>query len=85
LYEFLRKEAGGEGPYVLPVPFLNVLNGGAHSGNTMAFQEFIIAPVGANSFEDAMRMGAETYHRLKAVISAKHGPAGEHRSPLYTD
>ncbi|KEZ44023.1 Enolase [Scedosporium apiospermum] len=74
LYEFLRGEAGVEGPFVLPVPFLNVLNGGVHSGNKMAFQEFMIAPVGATSFEESIRIGCEVYHRLKEVITAKHGP-----------
>lgn len=80
LYEFLRGEAGVEGPFVLPVPFLNVLNGGVHSGNKMAFQEFMIAPVGATSFEESIRIGCEVYHRLKEVITAKHGPAGRPRS-----
>ncbi|KAF2103042.1 enolase [Rhizodiscina lignyota] len=77
LYEFLRKEAGvaTESKYVLPVPFLNVLNGGVHSGNTMAFQEIMLAPVGATSFEEAVRMACEVYHRLKTVISDKYGPS----------
>ncbi|KAK0656198.1 Enolase, C-terminal TIM barrel domain-containing protein [Cercophora newfieldiana] len=75
LYEFIRKEAGISGTYVLPVPFMNVLNGGVHSGNMMAFQEFMIAPVGATSFAEAMRMGAEVYHRLKQVVAEKYGPA----------
>ncbi|KAB5585929.1 Enolase, C-terminal TIM barrel domain-containing protein [Coniochaeta sp. 2T2.1] len=74
LYEFLRREAGRDkGPFVMPVPFLNVLNGGVHSGNTMAFQEIMIAPVGAGSFEEAMRMAAEVYHCLEKVISDKYG------------
>ncbi|KAK4166279.1 enolase [Cladorrhinum sp. PSN259] len=74
LYEFLRKEAGRDhGPYVIPVPFLNVLNGGVHSGNTMAFQEIMIAPVGAGSIEEGIRMGAEVYHKLKVVISERFG------------
>ncbi|KAI0178471.1 Enolase, C-terminal TIM barrel domain-containing protein [Pestalotiopsis sp. NC0098] len=76
LYEFLRKEAGlPEGDVIMPVPFFNVLNGGAHSGNAMAFQEFMIAPVGASSMEAAVRMGAETYHQLKKVIVQKWGPS----------
>lgn len=66
-----------DGPYVMPVPFFNVLNGGVHSGNSMAFQEIMVAPVGATSFEEAMRMGSEVYHRLKEVIKGKYGPAGE--------
>ncbi|KAK3990680.1 enolase [Cladorrhinum sp. PSN332] len=74
LYEFLRKEAGRDrGPYVVPVPFLNVLNGGVHSGNTMAFQEIMIAPVGAGSFEEGIRMATEVYHKLKAVIGDRFG------------
>ncbi|KAI0545341.1 Enolase, C-terminal TIM barrel domain-containing protein [Xylaria curta] len=77
LYEFLRKEAGLlESDVVMPVPFFNVLNGGAHSGNSMAFQEFMIAPVGAASMKEAIRMGAETYHHLQAVIERKFGRAG---------
>jgi len=59
----------------MPVPFFNVLNGGVHSGNTMAFQEVMIAPVGAESMAEAIRMGAETYHELKKVITKKFGPS----------
>lgn len=60
-------------PYVLPVPFFNVLNGGVHSGNPMAFQEFMIAPVGASSMANAVQMGAEVYSHLKSIIVAKFG------------
>jgi enolase len=59
----------------MPVPFFNVLNGGVHSGNTMAFQEIMLAPTGAKSITEAVQMGAETYHALKAVITKKFGPA----------
>jgi len=59
----------------MPVPFFNVLNGGVHSGNTMAFQEIMLAPVGATSMAEAVRMGAETYHTLKKVITEKFGAA----------
>lgn len=59
--------------YVLPVPAFNVINGGSHAGNSLAFQEFMILPVGASSFTEAMRMGAETYQHLKGVIKAKYG------------
>lgn len=84
LYEFLRKEAGlPEGDVIMPVPFFNVLNGGAHSGNAMAFQEFMIAPVGASSIEAAVRMGAETYHQLEKVIVQKWGPSGKYQGPLF--
>ncbi|KAF5013163.1 hypothetical protein FDECE_827 [Fusarium decemcellulare] len=73
LYEFLRNEAGIKKPYVMPAPFLNILNGGVHSGNTMAFQEIMIAPTGASSFEEGIRMAAEVYHTLKWVIAEKFG------------
>ena len=62
---------------MLPVPFFNVLNGGVHSGNLMAFQEFMIAPVGASSITHAVQMGAEVYQELKDVVKAKYGSAGE--------
>ncbi|KAI1324222.1 Enolase, C-terminal TIM barrel domain-containing protein [Xylariaceae sp. FL0255] len=77
LYQFLRREAGLDenSDTIMPVPFFNVLNGGVHSGNTMAFQEFMIAPVGASSIGEAVRMGAETYHHLKKVIIQKWGSA----------
>lgn len=76
LYEFLRQEALATGPYVLPTPFFNVLNGGKHSGNTMAFQEFMIAPVGATSITHAVQIGSEVYQALKAIITQKFGSAG---------
>ncbi|PMD33392.1 enolase [Hyaloscypha variabilis F] len=76
LYEHLRLEAGAlKAPYIMPVPFFNVLNGGVHSGNTMAFQEIMLAPTGATSITEAVQMGAETYHALKTVITKKFGPA----------
>ena len=59
--------------FVLPVPAFNVINGGSHAGNALAFQEFMILPVGASSFTEAMRMGAEVYQHLKGVIKAKYG------------
>lgn len=59
--------------YVMPVPFFNVLNGGVHSGNPMAFQEFMVAPVGASSTSHAIQMGAEVYSQLKSLIVAKFG------------
>jgi enolase len=60
----------------MPVPFFNVLNGGVHSGNTMAFQEIMLAPTGATSMAEAVQMGAETYHCLKKVITEKFGASG---------
>jgi len=57
----------------LPVPAFNVINGGSHAGNKLAMQEFMILPVGAESFTEAMRIGAEVYHNLKSVIQKKYG------------
>lgn len=76
LYEFLAGESGSSTDgYILPVPFMNVLNGGDHSGNPMAFQEFMIAPVGASSFVEAVQWNAETYATLKGIIESKYGKA----------
>jgi len=76
LYAFLAKESEtSTDNFVLPVPFMNVLNGGDHSGNAMAFQEFMIAPVGATSFSEAVRFNAETYSCLKNLIVNIHGKA----------
>jgi enolase len=72
LYQHIAKLAGKKN-LVLPVPCLNVINGGSHAGNKLAFQEFMLFPVGANSFAEAMEMGCETYHHLKAVIKKKYG------------
>jgi len=76
LYDFIRRESGTTGPYILPVPFFNVLNGGVHSGNTMAFQEIMMAPTGASSFHEAMQMGSEVYQTLKKIIADKFGSPG---------
>ena len=64
LYRYL----GGLQARMLPVPMMNVLNGGVHADNTVDFQEFMIMPVGAESFAQALRMGAETFHTLKKVL-----------------
>jgi len=64
---------GNEGKMVLPVPCFNVINGGSHAGNKLAFQEYFIIPVGAKSFKEAMRIGAECYHNLKSIIKKKFG------------
>lgn len=61
----------------MPVPFFNVLNGGVHSGNKMAFQETMIAPVGASSITEAIQMGSEVYQELKKVLVKKFGPSGK--------
>ena len=63
---------GGEVKMCLPVPCLNVINGGVHAGNALAFQEFFLIPSGASSFAEAMRLGAETYAKLKKVIEIMH-------------
>lgn len=67
LYQYL----GGPSARCLPVPMMNILNGGAHSDNNVDLQEFMIMPVGAPSFCEALRMGAEVFHRLKAVLKEK--------------
>jgi len=58
---------------VLPVPCFNVINGGSHAGNKLAFQEYFIIPVGAKNFKEAMRIGAECYHVLKGILKKKFG------------
>merc|ERR1719253_2334719 len=73
LYKHIADLAGNSGPMVLPVPCFNVINGGSHAGNKLAFQEYFIIPVGAESFKDAMRIGAECYHTLKGIIKKKFG------------
>ncbi len=65
------KYLGGNNARRLPVPFLNILNGGKHADNNVDIQEFMIVPKGAKSFSDAMRMAAETYHTLKSVLKSK--------------
>ena len=67
LYRYL----GGINAVTLPVPMMNILNGGAHANNNLDFQEFIITPVGAENFEHAMQMGAEIFHRLKKILNEK--------------
>jgi enolase len=64
----LYRYVGGTNAHVLPVPMLNVLNGGVHADNNVDFQEFMVMPVGAPSFSEALRWGVETYHALKAVL-----------------
>ena len=64
----LWRYLGGESAHILPVPMMNVLNGGAHADNAVDFQEFMIVPVGAESFSEALRMGAEVFHHLKATL-----------------
>ncbi|MCX6273208.1 MAG: phosphopyruvate hydratase [Bacteroidetes bacterium] len=64
----LYRYIGGVNATVLPIPMMNILNGGSHADNCIDFQEFMIMPVGASSFTDAIRMGAEVFHNLKAVL-----------------
>ncbi|HUY86685.1 MAG TPA: phosphopyruvate hydratase [Acidimicrobiales bacterium] len=67
LYRYL----GGAGAHILPIPMMNVLNGGAHADNNVDFQEFMIVPRGASSFSEAVQWGAETYHCLKGILNSK--------------
>lgn len=67
----LFRYLGGPNAHLLPVPMMNILNGGAHADNNVDIQEFMIAPVGAATFEEALRWGAETYHALKAVLKQR--------------
>jgi enolase len=64
----LYRSVGGANAHVLPVPMMNVLNGGAHADNSVDFQEFMVMPVGAASYAEALRWGAETYHVLKGIL-----------------
>ncbi|TIB97764.1 kinase-like protein [Wallemia mellicola] len=73
LYKHLASLTGVKAPYVLPTPAFNVINGGSHAGNALAFQEFMILPTGAKSFTEAMQIGSEAYQALKKVIKAKYG------------
>jgi len=74
LYEHIADLAGNPTDKMfLPVPAFNIINGGSHAGNKLAMQEFMVLPVGASSFTEAMKMGSEVYHNLKAVIKKKYG------------
>ena len=70
LYEYL---GGSGGTFILPVPLLNIINGGAHAGNKLSFQEFMIVPVGADTFKSALRIAVEVYHTLKQVLKSRYG------------
>src|SRR3954447_11941048 len=67
LYRYL----GGVAARVLPVPMMNVINGGAHADSSVDLQEFMLAPIGASSFSEALRMGAETFHTLRGVLKKR--------------
>ncbi|CCF58383.1 hypothetical protein KAFR_0E02300 [Kazachstania africana CBS 2517] len=73
LYVHLAQLAGAKDNFILPVPFLNVLNGGSHAGGALAIQEFMIAPTGAKTFAEAMRIGSEVYHNLKSLTKKRYG------------
>lgn len=66
----LYRYIGGPNAHLLPVPMMNIINGGAHADSDVDFQEFMIAPIGADTFADALRMGAEVYHSLKSVLKS---------------
>jgi enolase len=67
----LYRYVGGVNANLLPIPMMNILNGGAHADNGIDFQEFMVMPVGAESFSDALRMGTEVFHHLKAVLKSQ--------------
>ena len=71
LYAYIRKLHDGKGPFLLPAPMMNVVNGGAHSTNNVDFQEFMLFPIGAPSFAEALRYGAETFHTLKKILQKR--------------
>eukprot|EP00928_Gymnodinium_smaydae_P039570 TRINITY_DN269_c0_g1_i8.p1 TRINITY_DN269_c0_g1~~TRINITY_DN269_c0_g1_i8.p1 ORF type:complete len:377 (-),score=116.27 TRINITY_DN269_c0_g1_i8:189-1166(-) len=73
LYQHFADLAGNTEKLTLPVPCFNVINGGSHAGNKLAFQEYFIIPAGASSFKEAMRVGCECYHTLKGIIKKKFG------------
>jgi len=73
LYKHIGNLSGNDQAVTLPVPCFNVINGGSHAGNKLAFQEYFIVPIGAESFKEAVRIGAECYHTLKGIIKKKFG------------
>lgn len=68
----LYRYVGGVNAHVMPVPMMNILNGGSHADNSIDFQEFMIMPIGADSFSEGLRMGVETFHHLKKVLKSKN-------------
>ncbi len=71
LYAYLGAGRRGDGPWRMPVPMMNIINGGAHADNNVDLQEFMVVPLGADSLTEAVRCGAEVFHALKAVLSAR--------------
>ena len=72
LYKYLSKYSSDRSANLLPVPMMNILNGGAHADNSVDFQEFMVMPIGASNFSEALRWGVEVFHALKAALK-KHG------------
>merc|ERR1719186_1224497 len=72
LYRHIADLAGVK-DVLMPIPCLNVINGGSHAGNKLVMQEFMVLPTGASCFSEAMRMGSELYHHLKSLIKSKYG------------
>lgn len=68
----LYRYVGGVNAHVLPVPMMNILNGGSHADNSIDFQEFMVMPMGADTFSDSLRMGVEIFHSLKSVLKSKN-------------
>jgi len=73
LFQHIAELAGNDKKLTLPVPCFNVINGGSHAGNKLAFQEYFIIPVGAKDFKEAVRIGCECYHTLKGILKKKFG------------
>ena len=71
LYEHIAELNGTPGKYSMPVPMMNIINGGEHADNNVDIQEFMIQPVGAKSLKEAVRMGSEVFHNLAKVLKAK--------------
>jgi len=67
----LFQSLGGDGARTLPIPMMNILNGGTHADNNVDIQEFMVCPIGASTFSQALQMGVETFHHLKSVLKAK--------------
>jgi enolase len=72
-----NKSKCGSSQISLPIPAFNIINGGSHAGNGIAFQEFMVMPVGAKNFSEAMKMGSEIYQNLKSIIKKKFGQDGK--------
>ena len=81
----LYRYIGGVGANSLPVPMMNILNGGSHADNSIDFQEFMIVPVGADTFGESLRIGVEIFHHLKAVLKSKNYSCLLYTSPSPRD